>query len=66
MLAAREGAMAKYTARETTNGLWIIVEEGSTDPVAGGDGFQTGMGEEEAKRLAARLNAAAAEGQDER
>lgn len=58
--------MARYVAQQAQNGFWMVVEEGSTNPVAGEEGFRTGMGEEEAKKLAAHMNAEASEGRDER
>lgn len=59
--------MAKYDVHQAENGLWIVVEEGSTNPVAGGlASFQTGMPEDEARQLAAKMNAEAAAGTDER
>ncbi len=58
--------MPKYVLHQAENGLWMVIEEGSGDPVAGEEGFRTGMGEEEARQLADRMNAQAAEGTDER
>ena len=59
--------MARYKTKQAENGLWMVVEEGSTNPVAAGQAdFQTAMSEDEARKLAEEMNAKAAAGQDER
>lgn len=58
--------MARYTTTQAENGFWMVVEDGSSNPVAGEEGFRTGMTEDEAKKLADHMNAEAAKGGDER
>jgi hypothetical protein len=58
--------MANYVVHEAENGLWTVVEEGSTDPVAGEEGFRTGFSKEEAERIAARMNTETSQGKSER
>ena len=58
--------MAKYVTREAENGLWTVIEEETSRPVAGRRGIHGRPEQADAEALAARMNAEAAEGKDER